>query len=205
VTLVDPSWSVARVVDPGSRAVAAVASLLHDVLGPGYGVADLPAMVADPERAALFVAHEGPSTDVVGAAAALVAGPAEQTRLDRDLVRVGATDIRPSGGRVGMFRAMAVAPHARGKGIGDALVRARLAFLRTAGCTEVYVASWVSGAREHSLGILRRNGFEALGELADYWHEPGGPPVACVRCGPVCRCSAVLMRLRWAPPAADSA
>ena len=191
----DNSWTIEPVLDPSSPLVEAAVALLHDVLGPGYDVSEFASMVADRGGAALFVAREGSRAAVVGAAAALVAGPAEEAWLDRSLARLGRARNRRPDRRAGVLRTMAVAPRARGKGIGDALIRARLEFLRSAGCAEAYVASWVSGARQHSLGILGRNGFEPLGELADYWHEPGQPPVPCVRCGPVCRCSAVLMRL----------
>ncbi len=189
--------NVERVLDPAAPEIPEAVDLLTRCLGPAYSVAWLTSLVADAERAALFVVAEGAT--VVGTAAVTVSGRRDDIRLDRALarLRVAAAD------RVGLLRTMAVDPLVRGRGIGDALVGARVDYLRAEGCEEAYVASWVWGARQQSLRILERNGFEPLGEVPDYWNQPGDPPSPCAVCGSVCRCSAVIMRLRLAPAPAD--
>ncbi len=93
-------------------------------------------------------------------------------------VVVGTVTIAPEGSSwrelggpgEGEFRMLAVAPEARGRGVGEALVRHALARFRETGLTRVVLCSLVEMEAAHR--IYRRLGFERAPEL-DWSPEEG--------------------------------
>lgn len=131
---------------------------------------------------------------LLGAATAHVLDDAAKARL---AARFRTTDYPETGFadlRVGELKASAVAPHARRRGIGTALVEARMDFLRDAGCSIVSVASWINpDPKSSSLGLLARYGFEPIVRIRGYWSKGSFTEYPCPDCGLVCLCSAMIM------------
>jgi ribosomal protein S18 acetylase RimI-like enzyme len=135
-----------------------------------------------------------------------VAGAALVDRAPADVVARITAEARAAGHprpdlaarRVGRLRTGAVRPPYRRRGIGRALMEARLDQLRSVGCTAVVALAWVSGERDTSLGLLRAHGLEPVAEIPGYWRaDPpdSGPP--CPVCGRPCRCVAAVHVALW--------
>lgn len=99
-------------------------------------------------------------------------------------------------GRVGLVDSLAVAPQARGLGLGKALTLACNAWLRAEGCTTSISTSWLSGQEQGSWYVFERLGFEHVGTVADFYVEVSRRDRwKCWRCGTPCRCPAALYKL----------
>ena len=113
------------------------AALLNTALGDGF-TADVLRTMRSEESILVRAESDG---RLLGAATAHVLDDAAKARL---AARLRTTDYPETGFadlRVGELKASAVAPHARRRGIGTALVEARMDFLRDAGCSIVAIAA----------------------------------------------------------------
>lgn len=166
------------------------AALLNTALGDGFTADVLQAMRSDDS---ILVRAESDGA-LLGAATAHVLDDAAKDRLagrlrTTDYPETGFADLR-----VGELKASAVAPHARRRGIGTALVEARMDFLRDAGCSIVSVASWINpDPKSSSLGLLARYGFEPIVRIRGYWSKCSFTEYPCPDCGLACLCSAMIM------------
>jgi ribosomal protein S18 acetylase RimI-like enzyme len=166
------------------------AALLNTALGDGFTADVLRTMRSDES---ILVRAESDGR-LLGAATAHVLDDAALSRLAARLVKAGFPAPELAGFRAGELKASAVTPAARGRGIGTALMEARLDFLRDAGCSYVTVASWVSTDPAHSsLGMLERAGFEAIARIRGYWSKGSFTEYPCPDCGAACICTAVVM------------
>ncbi|MET1087875.1 MAG: GNAT family N-acetyltransferase [Arthrobacter sp.] len=102
-----------------------------------------------------------------------------------------------SGHRIGELKSSAVAPEARGRGIGTQMPQARLTFLRSGVCRYAIAAFWVSADAGHSSwGMLERAGLTQLATI-----PATGPPISppparpAPDCGQACACIAAIMVL----------
>lgn len=96
---------------------------------------------------------------------------------------------------VGFIASMATAPEFEKRGVAHALLEAGLACLEKAGQPLICTIGWKGkGAVAHIDGLVRKAGFQAVHEFADYWKEDSlEKGYRCPVCGdPPCRCSAVL-------------
>jgi ribosomal protein S18 acetylase RimI-like enzyme len=95
--------------------------------------------------------------------------------------------------RLGLLQSVAVKPGCRGQGIGTALSRAVLDYLKRAGATAVLAVSWESGARDSSAGMLEAVGFRRVARINEFWKEDSlRLGYTCPRCGNPCRCAGIL-------------
>lgn len=166
------------------------AALLNTALGDGF-TADVLRTMRSEESILVRAESDG---RLLGAATAHVLDDAAKARL---AARLRTTDYPETGFadlRVGELKASAVAPHARRRGIGTALVEARMDFLRDAGCSIVSVASWINpDPKSSSLGLLARYGFEPIMRIRGYWSKGSFTEYPCPDCGLACLCSAMIM------------
>ncbi|MET4144324.1 ribosomal protein S18 acetylase RimI-like enzyme [Arthrobacter sp. UYCo732] len=117
----------------------------------------------------------------------------------QERLRAAGVGLQLVGNLVGELKSSAVTPAARGQGIGSAMVRERLDYLRGQGCRYAVSASWVSNNGAHSsLGPLARAGFERVAAIPGYWaadQEAAG--YLCEDCGAACTCTAIIMIHRF--------
>lgn len=101
------------------------------------------------------------------------------------------------GHKVGVFTTMSVTEEFQGCGVGQALARARLQWLKGQGCTVILGTSWVSGLPHSSDRVFEKLGFRVVGRVAEFFVEMSlQRPFVCPACGgPPCRCDAILYRL----------
>ncbi|MFP8962191.1 GNAT family N-acetyltransferase [Streptomyces nanhaiensis] len=78
--------------------------------------------------------------------------------------------VAEPGGEAAELVSMWVGPDARGRGVGDALVRAVEGWARRAGARKLRLS--VMPGNEHAAALYRRHGFEDLGPVGD--GLPGG-------------------------------
>lgn len=166
--------------------------LLNRELGdPLYSEEGLARDLEDPE-AGLFVAGvaAGAAGAAAGAAIARLLVPGDIGYYER----FGEAARRAfAAGMVGSLEALAVAPEARRRGLGSALVREADAWLQAAGAAAVVVVGWDSGRPGSSLPMLRRLGYEESERVDEFYAEEserGG--WTCPVDGRPCRCGAVL-------------
>ncbi|MBV7701573.1 GNAT family N-acetyltransferase [Nocardia nova] len=180
-----PWWLI-----PGSELLAAAC-------GSGYTSDDeLRCMAADPDSA-IFLAHE--LAELLGICIVGVANAAVRAQMSRSLSVLRHVESVAAEEAIGWFRTIVVDPAVRGQGIGDQCVKAGLEYLRKAGCRTTYAVSWVSGTGQQSEGLLKRNGFTALGVIPNYWSEVVDYQGSCAVCGTPCRCSGLIMRRKEHP------
>ncbi len=168
------------------------AALLSRALGEGYvDAAELLAIT--PETGVLIRAAD--NGQLTGAATAHVLGADAVEDMESRLSAAGVRDAGLAGQRVGILKASAVAPEARGRGLGTAMLTARLDFLAERGCRYVACASWIPADTGHSsLGMLRRAGFEQLAVIPGYWAgDQQAAGYTCPDCGLQCSCAAVIL------------
>ncbi|HEX9088883.1 MAG TPA: GNAT family N-acetyltransferase [Arthrobacter sp.] len=172
------------------------AALLNAALGDGFSADTLRAVKAD--GGILVRAVE--DGKLLGAATAHVLDEARISRLETRLLAAGVHDVALRGHRVGELKSAAVTRAARGRGIGTAMMQTRLAFLRSAGCRYVAVASWVSADPGHSsLRMLERAGFAPLATIRGYWAQGKFSEFPCPDCALACICTAVILILDLDP------
>lgn len=162
--------------------------LLNRELGdPLYSEAGLARDLDDPE-AGLFVAGAAAGAEGVALARLLVPGDIGYYERFGEAARLAF-----AAGMVGSLEALAVAPEARRRGLGSALVREAEAWLQAAGAAAVVVVGWDSGRPGSSLPMLRRLGYEESERVDEFYAEEserGG--WTCPVDGRPCRCGAVL-------------
>jgi ribosomal protein S18 acetylase RimI-like enzyme len=159
--------------------------------------ADLLALAgSDHPEAGVFVAVAG--DEAIGAGIVDRAPPALIARVQAEAAAAGHPLPDLPARRVGHLRTGAVHPSFRRQGVGAALIDARLARLRDAGCTAVIALAWLSGDRDNSQGLLRAHDLEPVAVIPDYWRtDPPGTGTPCAVCGPDCRCRAAVYVALW--------
>jgi ribosomal protein S18 acetylase RimI-like enzyme len=173
-------------------------AVFDEGLGPGYLIAaDLRALVAaDESEAGVYVAL---ADGAVAGAALVDRAPVDVVaRISAEAGAAGHPRPDLATRRVGRLRTGAVRPPYRRRGIGRALMEARLDRLRATGCTAVVALAWLSGDRDTSVGLLRAHGLERVAEIPGYWQaDPpdSGPP--CPVCAWPCRCVAAVHVALW--------
>jgi GNAT superfamily N-acetyltransferase len=162
-------------------------ALVAEALGAGwYTVQKLEAMAAAP-NARLFGARDEAST-LLGVANAIRLG-AEDHAFYR--VFGGAADVL-EGKQVGSLSLSAVVPEMRGRGLGSALMRARLDWLREQGCNYAVGISWKSGLAHTSQTVFDRHDFTVLATSDSFFEaESQKYGHGCPVCGSPCRCRAL--------------
>jgi GNAT superfamily N-acetyltransferase len=171
-----------------ATAQRATRELLSTVLGP-YSA-------AVPHEHGTFVA-----LDDAGA----VVGAISATRPDLErLHRRGVCELAPTvcadAALVGELHAIAVAPHARRRGVARHLVTVLEAHLRAAGLRIVLAVAWVRrDDRPDARRVLAALGYHDHGHLERFWFHagpvlaPDDPGAVCPDCGAPCRCTAAIM------------
>lgn len=99
--------------------------------------------------------------------------------------------------KVGSFATMSVVESMQGRGVGQALSRKRLEWLRAKGCNVVVGVSWVSGLTHTSNRAFEKLGFRPV-KWVEKFYGPSSieNPFVCPGCGePPCECAAVLYTL----------
>lgn len=181
---------------PGTAAAAEVSALLNAALGAGFIT---PGQVAAMTGGSSGVAvrARGRRGNLLGAATARVLTAVQAEALQASLCAAGAPGQVLSGHRIGELKSSAVAPDARGRGIGTQMLQARLAFLRSGGCRYAVAASWISADAGHaSQRILERAGFTQLATIPGYWAaDQAAAGYTCHDCGQSCTCTAAIMIL----------
>jgi ribosomal protein S18 acetylase RimI-like enzyme len=178
--------------------VDAAVAVFDEGLGAGYltAAAVRALVVADEPEAAVYVALAG---DVVAGAALIDRAPADVVaRVSAEARAAGHPRPDLATRRVGRLRTGAVRSEHRRRGIGRALMEARLDRLRATGCTAVVALAWLSGDPDTSVGLLRAHGLERVAEVPGYWQaDPpdSGPP--CPVCAWPCRCVAAVHVALW--------
>ena len=95
--------------------------------------------------------------------------------------------------RIGGLENVGVLPEWRGKGVAQALVEARLGWLRQQGAGFVHSWGWKSPQGCHIEKTLLASGFKPIAEIEDFYLKDGlTKDYACPYCGPICHCSAIL-------------
>jgi GNAT superfamily N-acetyltransferase len=184
---------------------AASAADLDEVLGlfnrelgdPLYSMASLRAVLDDPTATLLVARLDG---QVAGAALGRLLVPGD---LDYYLRFGDAAERAFEAGTVGSLEALAVAPTARHRGRGRALVDAVAAWLFGAGSASIVAVGWDSGRPDSSLPLLRAMGYAESTRVDRFYEEESlQAGWGCPVCGMPCTCGAVLF-LRARPGAWD--
>lgn len=183
-----------HVDDPGPVRTAQAAALLNSALGKGFVDAATLSETAMDGKSTLVRAMDRQG-QLLGAATARILDRGRASAMQARL-RAAGIKVDMKSHPVGELTSSAVAPAARGRGIGTELVRVRMEFLRAGGCRYVVCASWVAGHRlQTSAGLLRHAGFKHLGQVPLYWaEERKRAGYLCAACGADCVCAADLMR-----------
>jgi GNAT superfamily N-acetyltransferase len=161
--------------------------VLDDALGQGsFSPSKVEKLARDPDHHLLGARLQGELVAVASACLVSESGHAFYQRFGS-----GAQAL--TGRRVGSLHASAVLPALRGKGVGSALMRARLALLQQRGCDYVVGISWLSGLAHTSEPVFVKHGFTCLGHSGELFtmlsSEQG---FGCPVCGHPYRCSAAL-------------
>ena len=182
-------YTVRRVEASESSLVEAARRLLNRELGEEIYPGSSLALTADGgDRSALFAALSLPSESLLGAAVVRILQAGDEGYYERfgDLARRYAIEGAAS------LEAMAVEPGARRRGIGRALIKARLVFASSLGAGAAVAVSWLSG-RDSSLGLFRALGFEESEAVAEFYREESvRDGWVCPVCQGPCGCSAIL-------------
>ncbi|MGW1743466.1 GNAT family N-acetyltransferase [Nocardia sp. NPDC001965] len=166
--------------------------------GAGYvDEAELHHLAASPESA-VFLAHRDESI-LAGVSIVSYTDREARERFAQSFASLGFTGAEADGPVVGCLQSVVVIPAARGHGVGNDVVEKCVQFGRRRSWSALYAAPWVSGTRYQSAGVLARNGFAAVGTIADYWLQDTSAGMSCVVCGARCRCAAVIMRCQLGP------
>lgn len=172
------------------------AALLNAALGDGFSAETLRAV----KPAGGILVRAVDDSNLLGAAVATVLDADRVRKFEARLRAAGVHDVALSGHRVGELKSSTVITAARNRGIGTAMMQARLDFLKAAGCRYVTVASWVSTDPGHSsLGMLERAGFVRLATIRGYWAPGKFTDFTCPDCALACICTAILLILDLEP------
>ncbi|WP_338741532.1 GNAT family N-acetyltransferase [Haloplanus salilacus] len=142
---------------------------------------------------------EKPAHGVVATEVERVVGFGVVIRFPRDAA-VDWVDValegRDLGESVAVFHAGVVAPEWEGNGIGTALMRARLDFVRDAYDVDAAVGiAWLRPHTRDASALFERTGFERHGTDETYYRRVDRP--VCPDCGDVCECRAAVYV--WTP------
>ncbi|HEY8738999.1 MAG TPA: GNAT family N-acetyltransferase [Candidatus Dormibacteraeota bacterium] len=184
---------------PGELAPAGtpyMAELLNDALGAGlYTVPGLLRDVADPAAHVLAVNGD---RGLVGGAVSRLLVPEDASYY----AAFGAVVEQAfKAGPIGSFEGLAVAPAARGRGLGSQLLAESVRWIRERGGRSAVALSWVS-RQATSAGLFVRAGFEAGPTIEDfYYQESRRDGWTCPVCNGPCHCAA---QFYWRPIDAPS-
>ncbi|HEX4213213.1 MAG TPA: GNAT family N-acetyltransferase [Candidatus Dormibacteraeota bacterium] len=175
---------------------AAIADLYCEGLGEGYASSEgIDTELRGVSDVAFFVATS-PSGEVVGAADALRIPRA--SLLDCGVLgfRWVQEEILGLGAgcpRFGLLQNVVVGRDWRGRGLGAALLDARLGWLRQVDAGLAYSFAWHTPEGCPASGLLTRAGFRRVREVPDFYLADGlANGYVCPFCGVACRCAAVL-------------
>lgn len=180
---------------PGPAVATEAAALLNESLGAGFiRPSALVELTIEGGGVLIRARHRG--GDLLGAMTARVLDHKTHTSLQGRL-RLATADTSLGEGCVGEIKSIAVAPAARGMGLGTVMLAACLDFLKARGCRRVASASWVSADPQHSsLGMFKRAGFAQLATIPSFWAEDQkAAGYLCPTCGPECVCAAIILVL----------
>lgn len=165
--------------------------LVAEALGPGwYNVAKFETMSQAPNARLLGARDEAGKLLGVANAVCLATEDLAFYRAFGD-----AADVL-EGKRVGALSLSAVAPSMRGRGLGSALMRERLAWLRQQGCDYAVGISWQSGLTHTSKTVFDRYAFTTLATSDTFFErESQKYGYGCPVCGSPCRCRALFYGL----------
>lgn len=90
----------------------------------------------------------------------------------------------------GYLHTLCVAENWREKGVGTALVRARLEWLQSHDAETVFGISWMRENGPSSSLLFEKFGFEELAHVREYYYSDEEPRRYCPDCGEPCECSA---------------
>lgn len=194
-----PLAATIRAARPGDA--GAVADIYCATLGSGYTTAHaVREEIAGRTRNIYVVAEAG--GQVVGAANAMWVERPEVLDLgavgfhdvQREVLELGRDSLR-----FGLLENVGVLPEHRGRGIGLALLEARLEWLRGQQVGAAYSFAWRTPVGCPAGPLLERAGFQRIRELPDFYLEDGlANGYGCPYCGRECHCSAVLYFRKWA-------
>jgi len=176
-----------------AREVSQALALMDAELGAGlYGESDVRAAADDP-RALVLVARE--QDRVVAIAVGRLQAPADAGYYTAFGEPARALFAR---GRVGSLEALAVAPGARRRGLGADLIRRRVEWFRSQGCSGTVAVAWmpVDHPRGYSAPLFRELGFSEGPLVPDFYREESARDGwNCPSDGNPCRCGAILFWL----------
>lgn len=175
---------------------AAIAALYCDGLGKGYATPEgIGAELRGAGEGAFYVAVS-PSAEVIGAADALCVPRAALLECGVLGFRWVQEEILALGEgcpRFGLLQNVAVARDWRSRGLGAALLDARMGWLRQRGAGLVYSFAWHTPEGCPASGLLTRAGFRRVREIPNFYLADGlANGYVCPFCGVACRCAAVL-------------
>ncbi len=177
---------------PGPAVATEAAALFNESLGSAFIRPSALEELAV-EGGGLLIRARSRDGDLLGATTARVLDEKSHTAL-QDHLRL---DAGFGGRRVGEIKSIAVAPSARGMGLGTTMLAACLDFLKAGGCHYVVSASWApADPQQSSLGMFERAGFAQLATIPRFWADD--QKVAgylCPMCGPECVCAAIILVL----------
>jgi GNAT superfamily N-acetyltransferase len=171
-----------------------VLGLFNRELGdPLYSMASLRAVLDDPTATLVVTRLDG---QIAGAALGRLLVPGD---LDYYLRFGDPVERAFKAGTVGSLEALAVAPAARHRGRGRALVGAVAAWLFGAGSASIVVVGWDSGRADSSLPLLRAMGYAESTRVDRFYEEESlEAGWSCPVCGVPCTCGAILFLRGWA-------
>lgn len=181
----------------------AIADIYCAALGSGYTTGDaVRDDIVGRTRCVYVVAESGGR--VVGAANAMWVERPEVLELgavgfhdvQREVLELGRDALR-----FGLLENVGVMPEHRGRGIGFALLEARLEWLRAQQVGAAYSFAWHTPDGCPAGPLLERAGFRRIRELPDFYLEDGlANGYGCPYCGRECHCSAILYFRKWPDP-----
>lgn len=101
------------------------------------------------------------------------------------------------GAKLGSFSTLCIHENHQGKGIGQALSRLRLQWLKDNECEVILGISWVSGLKHTSNRVFEKMGFKKVNEVENFFYSSSETnPFVCPACGePPCTCNAIMYQL----------
>lgn len=99
--------------------------------------------------------------------------------------------------KVGSFSTLCVLESLQSKGVGQALSKYRLDWIKKHNCEVILGISWVSGLKNTSDRVFSKMGFNPVKKVEKFFYQSSlEKPFECPGCGsPPCECGAILFRL----------
>lgn len=95
----------------------------------------------------------------------------------------------------GFLNGLATDRNYRHRGIGRTLTYLSVNELKILGCTTIFIESWVSGMKDQSQELFRKQGFKEIARVPNYWEKSSVEEnFDCPVCGIPCYCDAILFR-----------